>query len=110
MRPNYVHTGKRAEEIAALSSVVSDGRWPGSRSRPIDTLNLGNYFFEVIDRDSNQAIYSRGFASVFGEWVTTDEARDHAGSFEESVRFPWPKKPVQLVIKKRDKDNAFHEI
>jgi IgA peptidase M64/peptidase M64-like protein len=110
MRANYVHTGNRGEEIIALSSVVSDGRWPGSRSRLIDTLNLGNYFFEVIDRDSNQAIYSRGFASVFGEWVTTDEARDHAGSFEESVRFPWPKKPVQLVIKKRDKDNAFHEI
>ncbi|MDQ6799911.1 MAG: IgA Peptidase M64 [Acidobacteriota bacterium] len=110
MRANYVHTGNRGEEIIALSSVVSDGRWPGSRSRLIDTLNLGNYFFEVIDRDSNQAIYSRGFASVFGEWVTTDEAKDHAGSFEESVRFPWPKRAVQLVIKKRDKDNAFHEI
>jgi hypothetical protein len=110
MRANYVHTGNRGEEIIALSSVVSDGRWPGSRTRLIDTLNLGNYFFEVIDRDSNQVIYSRGFASVFGEWVTTDEAKDRAGSFDESVRFPWPKKSVQLVIKRRDKDNAFHEI
>ncbi|HEY8183473.1 MAG TPA: M64 family metallopeptidase, partial [Thermoanaerobaculia bacterium] len=35
---------------------------------------------------------------------------DRAGSFDESVRFPWPKKSVQLVIKKRDKENAFHEI
>src|SRR5258705_13855117 len=94
MRVNYFHTGNHGEEIIALSSVVSDGRWPGSRTRLIDTLNLGNYFYEVIDRDSNQVIYSRGFASVFGEWVTTDEARDRAGSFEESVRFPWPKKSV----------------
>jgi len=110
MRANYFHTGKSGQEIIALSSVVSDGPWPGSRTRLLDTLNLGNYFFEVVDRETNQVIYSRGFASVFGEWITTDEAKDHAGTFEESVRFPWPRKPVQLVIKKRDKENAFHEI
>jgi len=110
MRVNYFHTGNRGEEIIALGSVVSDGPWPGSRTRLLDPLNLGNYFFEVLDRDTNQPIYSRGFASVFGEWATTDEAKDHPGTFEESVRFPWPKKPVQLVIKKRDASNAFQQI
>jgi len=80
MRVNYFHTGNHGEEIIALDSVVSDGPWPGSRSRLIDTLNLGNYYFEVIDRDTNQAIYSRGFASVFGEWQTTDEANQRAGT------------------------------
>ncbi len=110
MRVNYFHTGSRGEEIIALSSVVSDGPWPGSRTRLIDTMNLGNYFFEVIDRETNQPIYSRGFASVFGEWVTTDEAAQRAGTFAESVRFPWPRKPVQLVIKKRDKEGAFQQI
>src|SRR5437763_3605973 len=110
MRVNYFHTGNHGDEIIALDSVVSAGPWPGSRTRLIDTLNLGNYYFEVVDRDTNQAIYSRGFASVFGEWQTTDEAKERAGTFQESVRFPWPKKPVQLVIKKRDKENAFQQI
>jgi len=110
MRVNYLHTATRGEEIIALSSVVSDGPWPGSRTRLIDTMNLGNYFVEVIDRGTNQPIYSRGFASVFGEWVTTDEAAQRAGTFSESVRFPWPRKPVQVVIKKRDKDGAFQQI
>src|SRR5438874_11441255 len=110
MRVNYFHTGNRGEEIIALDSVVSDGPWPGSRTRLVDNLNLGNYYFEVIDRETNQAIFSRGFASVFGEWVTTDEAKERAGTFEEAVRFPWPKKPVQLVIKKRDPSNAFQQI
>ena len=110
MRVNYFHTGNRGQEIIALDSVVSDGPWPGSRSRLIDTMNLGNYFFEVVDRETNQPIYSRGFASVFGEWVTTGEAKDRAGTFAESVRFPWPRKAVQLVIKKRDKDGAFQQI
>src|ERR1700694_3700083 len=88
MRVNYFHTGNHGQEIIALDSVVSDGPWPGSRSRLIDTMNLGNYFFEVVDRETNQPVYSRGFASVFGEWVTTGEAKDRAGTFWESVRFP----------------------
>jgi IgA Peptidase M64/Peptidase M64 N-terminus len=110
MRVNYFHTGNHGEEIIALDSVVSDGPWPGSRTRLIDTLNLGNYYFEVVDRETNQPIYSRGFASVFGEWQTTDEATQRAGTFAESVRFPWPKHPVQLVIKKRDTNGAFQQL
>ena len=110
MRVNYFHTGNHGEELIAIDSAVSDGPWPGSRTHLIDTLNLGNYYYEVIDRDTNQPIYSRGFASVFGEWQTTDEAKERAGTFAESVRFPWPKKPVQLVIKKRDANGAFQQL
>jgi hypothetical protein len=110
MRVDYFHTGNRGEEIIALDRVVSDGPWAGSRTNLVDTTNLGNYYVEVIDRSNNQVIFSKGFASVFGEWVTTDEAKEHAGTFSESVRFPWPRKPVQVVLKKRDKQNAFQQI
>ncbi|HSP15984.1 MAG TPA: M64 family metallopeptidase [Thermoanaerobaculia bacterium] len=110
MRVDYFHTGNRGEEIIALDRIVSDGPWAGSRTRLIDTTNLGKYYFEVIDRQTNQPVYSRGFASVYGEWETTDDAREHAGTFHESLRFPWPKSPVQIVLKKRDKDNAFQQI
>jgi IgA peptidase M64/peptidase M64-like protein len=110
MRVDYFHTGNRGEEIVALDRVVSDGPWPGSRTRLIDTMNLGKYYFEVIDRETNQVIYSRGFASVYGEWETTDEAKEKPGTFHESLRFPWPKKPVQVVLKKRDKENSFQQI
>jgi hypothetical protein len=110
MRVNYFHSGGTIAETIALDSVVSDGPWPGSRTRLIDTMNLGNYYFEVVDRETNQPLYSRGFASVFGEWITTDEAKERAGTLAESVRFPWPKKAVQLVIKKRDRSGAFQQL
>ena len=64
----------------------------------------------MIDRETNQPIYSRGFASVYGEFETTDEAKQRPSTFHESLRFPWPKKAVQVVLKKRDKDNAFQQI
>jgi len=110
MRLDYFHSGARGSEIVAIDRVLNDGVWPGNRIRLVDDTNLGKYLFEVIDRDTNQVIYSRGFASIFGEWETTSEARDGYGTFHESVRFPWPKRPVQVVLKKRDRQNAFHEF
>jgi hypothetical protein len=110
MRLDYFHTGSRGEEIIALDRIVSDGPWPGSRTRLLDTTNLGKYLFEVVDRETNQVVYSRGFASIYGEWETTDEPKERAGTFHESLRFPWPKRPVQVVLKKRDRNNAFQQI
>jgi hypothetical protein len=111
MRVDYFHTSTpKGEEIVALDRVVSDGPWPGSRTRLIDTSNLGKYYFEIIDRETNQPIYSRGFASVYGEFETTSEAKERAATFHESLRFPWPKKPVQVVLNKRDAQNAFQQV
>jgi len=111
MRVDYFHTSTpKGDEIIALDRVVNDGPWPGSRTRLIDTSNLGKYYFEVVDRDTNQVIFSRGFASVYGEYETTGEAKERAATFHESLRFPWPKEPVQVVLKKRDAQQAFQQV
>ena len=110
MRVDYFHTGGPGSEIVALDRVISDGPWPGSRTRLVDTLNLGNYLFEAIDPHANQVIYSRGFASLYGEWETTAESRQVNRTFHESLRLPWPKAPVQIVLKKRRPQGGFREI
>jgi len=111
MRVDYFHTSTpKGDEIVALQGVVNDGPWPGSRTRLVDTSNLGKYYFEVIDRETNQVVYSRGFASVYGEWETTPEAKERPATFHESLRFPWPKQPVQVRLSKRDAQNAFQQV
>ena len=110
MRVDYVHSGGLGQEIIGLDQVVSDGPWAGSRTRLVDDLNLGKYLFEVIDRRTNRILYSRGFASIYGEWETTAESRTVHRSFHESLRFPWPRAPVQVVLKTRDAGNSFREI
>jgi hypothetical protein len=111
MRVDYFHTSTpKGDEIVALQGVLNDGPWPGSRTRLIDVSNLGKYYFEVIDRGTNQVIYSRGFASVYGEYETTPEAKERAATFHESLRFPWPSKPVQVRLSKRDAQNAFQQV
>ena len=75
----------------------------------IDDSNLGHYFFEVHDQATGRLLYSRGFGSVFGEWVTTEEAKNFSRTFSESLRFPAPSAPVKIVLKER-KDGEFHEV
>ena len=72
MRVDYFHTGNATEERFSLDRIVLEPLpWPGNPKRPVDDTNLGKYLFEVIDRASNRVLYSRGFASVYGEWETT---------------------------------------
>jgi hypothetical protein len=110
MRLDYYHTGDASHEVLSLERVVSDGPWAGSRQLLIDDTNFGKYFFDVIDAESGELIYSRGFASLYGEWETTGEAREMHRTYHESVRFPWPKNPVKVVLRKRDDLTTFHEI
>jgi hypothetical protein len=101
MRVDYYHTGGLGQEIVSLDRVVADGAWPGSRTQLVDGTGLGAYRFEVRDAASEAVLYSRGFASVFGEWVTTGEASQLHRTFHESLRFPWPKQPVKVVLQRR---------
>jgi hypothetical protein len=111
MRFDYFHTGNAKEERFSWDRVVIEPLpWPGNPARPLDDLNLGRYFFEVHDAASGRVLYSRGFGSVYGEWETTAEAGKIDRTFSESLRFPAPDAPVNIVLKKRDAKNEFQEV
>jgi hypothetical protein len=111
MRVDYYHTGNATQEMFSVDRIVIEPLpWPGNPHKAIDDTNLGKYLFEVIDRATNRVVYSRGFSSIFGEWETTDEAKAANRTFSESLRFPAPQTPAQIVLKKRDAKNSFHEV
>jgi IgA peptidase M64/peptidase M64-like protein len=110
MRVDYYHTGSATEEHFSLDRVVVEPlEWPGNPARASDDTNLGKYFFEVADGASGKTLFSRGFASVYGEWETTGEAKERMRTFHESLRFPRPDAPVRIVVKKRDAKNVFKD-
>lgn len=111
MRVDYYHTGTKGEERFSMDRVYREGPWPGSRTRLLDTLNLGEFLVRVYDQATNVLLYSRGFSSMFQEWQTTDEAATGAyRTFEETVRFPYPRRTVQVTIARRDKRMVFHDL
>jgi hypothetical protein len=111
MRVDYYHTGDATQEIFSVDRVVIEPLpWPGHPSQSLDNSNLGKYVFEVRDTKTKQLLYSRGFASIYGEWETTDEAKSTKRTFQESFRFPAPAAAVEIVLKKRDAKNVFQNI
>ncbi len=110
LRVDYFHAGSAAEERFSLDVVALEGTWPGRLDKLIDDTNLGKYFFEVADAGTGALLYSRGFASVFGEWETTPEANTRARTFHESLRFPEPSSTVEIRLKKRGRRNEFREV
>ncbi|MCJ0826574.1 IgA Peptidase M64 [Luteimonas sp. 50] len=108
LRVDIQHGGDASAEHYALERVVVEPLpWPGNPARPLDTTNRGSQKFEVVDAGSGQVLYSRGYATVFGEWRTTDDARTTQRSFQESMRFPMPAGPVLVKVYGRDADNRF---
>jgi len=109
MRLDYLHTGGPAGEIFSVDRIVIEPLpWPGPKQSPLETTGLGSYRFDIED-ENGTVLYSRGFASIYGEWMLTEEARRVHQTFSESVRFPAPKVPVDVVIYARDRENAFRE-
>lgn len=111
LRVDYYHTGTKGSESFSLDQAVDDGPWAGSKVNLVDTLNLGEFIVRVYDLATGQLIFSRGFSSIFNEWQTTDEAAQGAyRTFSESSRMPFPKRPIQLAIARRDRRMVFHEL
>ena len=109
MRVDLFHTGGPSSgETFALDQVVNDGAWAGSRTQLTDGSNLGQYQFDV--RINGEVRYSRGFGSIYGEWETTAERKTTHRTFHESLRFPWPKRPVTVTVSKRQHDNSFAPV
>src|SRR5829696_9293843 len=86
MRVDYYHTGDASQEVFSVDRVVIEPLpWPGNPAQSIDSSNLGKYIFEIRDLKTKQLLYSRGFASIYGEWETTDEAKSMKRTFQESL-------------------------
>lgn len=108
VRVDYSHGGNARSDHYGLERVVIEPLpWPGSSARRLDDTNRGHNRVEVVDAGTGELLYSRGFSTIFGEWRTTEEAGRISRSFQESVRFPKPDRPVRVRILERDERNRF---
>jgi hypothetical protein len=110
LRVDLVHTGGQGLEVFAIDRVVLEPLpWPGDLRRAVDASNSGTYRFEVRQPDGG-LWYSRGYSSIFAEWLTTAEARDAHRSFHESLRFPRPERPVRVTMQRRNAEQLFETV
>ncbi len=101
LRVDYFHTGGKGVEVFAVDQVVLEPLpWPDHPDARSDDPLTGAYRFEVRGADGG-LLLSRGFSSIFAEWVTTAEAASAHRTFHESLRFPAPDGPVTVSVLRR---------
>ena len=114
LRIDYLHTGTFGVEEVSLDALVREGPWAGSRTVLLDPSDGGKHLVTVEAQGEGGVwapIYSRGFGSLFAEWQTTAEAKKGLRrAFHESVRVPFPKQPVLVVLATRDAQGQFADV
>ncbi len=111
LRVDLYHSGTKGSESFSLDRSQLEGGWPGSKINLIDTMSLGEYQVRVYDRVTGRLIYSRGYSTIFNEWQTTNEAASGMQrTFSETVRFPRPRRAIQITIARRQKNMTFREL
>jgi hypothetical protein len=107
LRIDFFQTGAAKDTTISLDRMYEQGKWAGNPTGLIDSLNSGMCYVRVMDIKSDQCIYTRGFATLFGEYQTTGPARQGIPqTYHQSVLIPCPKRPFRLIIQGRDPNNA----
>ncbi len=107
LRFDYYHIGDAKSQSVVFGELREEPFWGGPKKNLIDPFNFGNYKYEVYDKETGKLIFSRGYTTLFAEWLTTPEAKKISRAFNETVVFPYPKKAVILKLYSRDKKNNF---
>jgi hypothetical protein len=110
LRFDYHHVGTAGEQHVAPAGARLEGDWAGSRRSLVDPETLGQYRLRVLDAASGELVFARAFNSIYGEWKSTGEAKQRWRAFEESQRFPEPKRKVVLALDERGEDGVLKEF
>jgi hypothetical protein len=100
-RMDFIHGGGKGhtETFQPEQLVLEPQPWTAPLQ---DLLQRGDYKVELFEAGVVSARYSQTYSSVYSDWSKGSEAKNQQGYFQESVRFPAPRKPSRLVISRRD--------
>ncbi|MBU2444691.1 MAG: IgA Peptidase M64 [Bacteroidetes bacterium] len=107
LRIDYFNVGDAKEQIIAFDEMREEPYWGGPKKNLIDKFSYGNYRFEVVDLASNEVIYSKGYSTLFAEWLTTAEAKQVRRAFSETITLPYPREKVKVNLYQRNVLNTF---
>lgn len=107
LRFDYAIAGNSEAVNVYFKQLKEEPYWGGSTVNLIDNFKYGDYMLQVYDKEQNKLIYSRGYSSIFIEWIFTEEAKNTDISFYESVVMPYPKKNIIVKIQQRNPKGEF---
>jgi len=110
LRIDIVHSGTDVEDVISVRRIIREPHWSGPKTQLMLSRDMGKYRFDLVDAGSGTIIYRYGFSTLFGEWITTEQAKQVRRAFEETLEMPYPKAPVVLSVYLRSDKGQMEEI
>jgi len=108
LRFDYNRAGNSDTSYIFFEQLKEEPFWGGSKTNLIDKFSYGDYMLQVFDSTGQQLIYSRGYSSLFREWIDTEEARSLSRSYYGSVVMPFPKNKIVIKLLSRNRKQVFN--
>lgn len=107
LRADFIFAGNSTAQSIFLDDISSFPVWVGRRYHLCELPLKGNGEIEMKDASSGKVIYRTSFATLFQEWLTTEEAKTVSRSYENCYLLPFPKKAATLTLSlKNAKDSV----
>ncbi|MCX6268117.1 MAG: M64 family metallo-endopeptidase [Bacteroidetes bacterium] len=110
LRIDYLLAGDSKSEIACFVQMKEEPFWGGPHKNLTDTFGYGTYRYAAYDSASGKLLYSRGFSTLFQEWIGTDEAKRMKRAWPMTAVLPFPKSTIRFVIEKRSFETNSFEL
>lgn len=109
LRVDYYRSGTARETTLSIGRLIVEDRWAGPRRSLVCPVDAGPYRVSVVSRPTGTLLYRASYASLFWEWRTVPEAKRIRRTFPESVSVPMPRQAADVVFEARDRAGAFRE-
>ncbi len=110
LRIDFVFTGDKSHQVATISQYLEGPVYGGSANQLIPPFDYGNYRLLLLDAQTADTLFIKGFCTLFEEWQTTQEASNVSRAFKQSVESPLPLIPATVVVEWRNPEGTFSSL
>ncbi len=111
LRVELYNVGHAKESSIVLRDLYEEPTWAENPNSLITPFEYGNFAIKLFDEASGQLIFSKGFDSMFSEYITTDPGLNGvARVFETTTRCPMPKAKTKLQIERRNREHTLEPV
>ena len=111
LRVDFQLGGDAENTEVFFQQMKQEPHYADPRKNLVSKFNYGAYRYSLYDIKSGKLIFSKGFCSLYNEWIATEEAKKVKRCFYHTATMPFPKNKVRFVIELRQfKNGKFKKI
>jgi hypothetical protein len=107
LRIDFVLSGDHEQQQSAIAAYKKSPGYSSCQNQNIPSFDYGTYRLVLLNPQTEDTLFLKGFCTLFEEWRTTEQAGKVSRAFEQTVEAPWPMSQVRILIEYRKKDRQF---